>query len=208
MIYIVKHKPIETPNWYSYKDLGVGEIYKGSFPLNRYNPYINEATALVDILNSGDEIVGLVHYRRFFKDLTFEKAESILNAYDVITTFDQEVESPYKHLLLRLNEKTVDKYVTQLPFEVKSWFYTATGFNICNMFVSKMDFLKGYTDWLFPIITPMIEQFVLEDVTDDVTHNRTLGFIIECLFGYYCKDFKRFKNAIWECINGDFNNIK
>ena len=64
------------------------------------------------------------------------------------------------------------------------------------MFISRKEFLKGYCDWLFPIIMPLVDKFMKEDLTDDFKLNRTVGFIAECLFGYYCKDFRRYENSI------------
>lgn len=198
MIYIIKHKECEIPRIDGYKEFGVGELYTGHYEyINSFNPYLNEVTALYDIWQGTDDMVGLVHYRRFFKDLSYEKARGILNDYDVITTPDHEPQTPYIHLS-SLDMQLVDKYLAMLPDEVKKWFYEHHTFNICNMFVSHRKFLNDYCKWLFPIIFPMTERFIEEDVTEDVRRNRTIGFITECLFGYYCKDFKRYKNEILE----------
>lgn len=119
MIYVVKHKPYDTPMMEGYKDLWVGKACTSDNPLNKFNPYINEATALYDIIKSGDEIVGLVHYRRIFKDLPFEKAVDLLDKYDVITTTLHPCASPYLHLASALGADIVYKYVNQLPNEVQ-----------------------------------------------------------------------------------------
>lgn len=59
------------------------------------------------------------------------------------------------------------------------------------MFVSKMDFLIDYYDWLFSLIMPLLNQFIQEDVTDNPKRNRTIGYLIEILFGYWCKDYNK-----------------
>ena len=198
MIYIVKHKMYHNPVPKGFQEIYVGDIYKGKCDyINSLNPYLNEVTALFDIWLLQDEIVGLVHYRRFFKDLTFDDAERILRDYDVITTTDYEPVTPYDHLM-SLDKALVDKYLEQLPKDVQQWFHEHHAFNICNMFVARRDFYEKYCKWLFPMIYPFMEQFLKEDVTDDFRRNRTLGFICECLFGYYCKDFKRYKIPIQE----------
>lgn len=195
MIYIVKHKPYNTPKLSRYEDLYVGDMYKGYCPMNKYNPYLNETTAMFDIVAKGDDIVGLVHYRRLFKDLTYDKALEILKTYDVITAPCHEPESPYKHLTDNIEKSLVDKYLNQLDQEVVEWFHGHNSFNICNMFVGKREFLVGYLEFIYPMLR-MADQFIEEDKTINVRRNRTLGYICECLFGYYCKDFNRYLNPI------------
>lgn len=195
MIYIVKHKKCETPKLDGFKDLEVGELYKGYCSMNRYNPYLNETTAMFDIVASGDDIIGLVHYRRLFKDLTYDKAVELLQTYEVITAPCHEPESPYKHLTDNIGKGLVDKYLKQLPYDVQNWFYGHNSFNICNMFVSKREFLVGYLEFIYPVFA-MADQFIEEDKTSNVRRNRTLGYICECLFGYYCKDKNRYLNPI------------
>ena len=195
MIYIVKHKPCITPMLRGYKDLEVGSRET----LARYNRYINEATALYEIWKKDDEIKGLVHYRRFFYENEYllpDKVENILQKYDVITTTDFAPPTPLEHLVRNLDEATVKKYVYQLPKYVIKWFESYQEFNICNMFVSRRNFIDAYCEWMFPLILPLLEQFIDEDLRDDVKHNRTIGFIIECLFGYWCKDFDRYKMGV------------
>lgn len=201
MIYIVKHKVYPNPVPDGYKEIYVGDIYKGDYEdFNKFNSYLNETTAMYDICHRQDEIVGLVHYRRFFKDLPFERAVEILNdgETEVITTYDHIVEKPYNNLIARLDRKIVDKYLAMLPMEVQEWFHEPHGYNICNMFVCKREFLNEYCEWLFPKIIPMAKKFAEEDVTDDVIQNRTVGFICECLFGYYCSFHKRYMVSIYE----------
>lgn len=197
MVYIIEHKPCNIQCQDGFKEFGVGVLYKGFYPeLNKYNPYLNEITSLLDILNQEDDYVGLVHYRRSFDNLTFDKAKLILESYDVITTTLYEPETPYCHLSNALGDTLVSKYLTELPSEINVWFYKHNAFNICSMFISKKEFLKGYCDWLFPIIIPLVDKFIKEDLTDDFKLNRTVGFIAECLFGYYCKDFRRYENPM------------
>ena len=199
MIYIVKHITYPNPVPKGFKEIYVGDIYKGDNPtMNYLNPYLNEVTALYDLRSFDDEYLGLVHYRRLFKGLTYDRAKEILDDYDVITTTDYEPMTPYFHLANALGEEVVTKYVGLLPQKIEDWFYSHQAFNICNMFVAKNQFVKDYGDWLFPIILPMTERFLMEDKTNDFKHNRTIGFITECLFGYYCKDFKRYKVEIEE----------
>lgn len=197
MIYIVNHQPGTPAEVPGYQNLYVGKVGHGK--INHLNPYINEATGLYEIWKKQDDYKGLVHYRRLFIEggglLTLTRAKEILEDYDVITTVDFEPETPYKLLEYNLG-KVIDKYIDQLPKEVRLWFMTHSAYNICNMFVSRADFIDAYCEWLFPMILPLAEQFVKEDVSEDYKHNRAIGFIIECLFGYYCTQYKRYKMEI------------
>ena len=151
MIYVIKHRPVNTPTLEGYEDLNVGT----NETLSAFNPYINETTGLYEIWKRPDELKGLVHYRRFFVDngdyLTVERADKILKHYDVITTVDFET-VPIKLLNHNLDEWIVEKYVSQLPEEVIKWFEEFQQYNICNMFVSRREFIDSYCEWLFPII--------------------------------------------------------
>jgi len=196
MIYVIKHKPFSTVPLEGYEDLNVG----AGEELSRFNPYINEATGLYEIWKKPDEYKGLVHYRRFFIEdgeyLTLERAKEILSEHDVITTVDFEPTTPIEHLKKNLDDGIVEKYISKLPEDVRAFFETHHAFNICSMFVSRREFIDHYCEWMFPIVIPMVEQFIREDLTGDTKRNRTIGFIIECLFGYYCKDFDRYKLPI------------
>lgn len=197
MIYVINHQPglpLEMPE---YQNLYVGRV--GHEKLNHLNPYINEITGLYEIWKKNDNYKGLVHYRRLFIEngglLSLDRAREILKDYEVITTVDFEPETPY--LFLKDNQgDIIDKYISQLPEEVISWFKSHHAYNICNMFVSRAEFIDAYCEWLFPIILPLAEQFKREDETDDYKHNRTIGFIIECLFGYHCDKYKKYRMEV------------
>lgn len=195
MIYVIKHRPTNTPTLEGYEDLNVGT----NETLSAFNPYINETTGLYEIWKRPDKLKGLVHYRRFFvyngDYLTVERADKILKHYDVITTVDFEA-VPIKLLNHNLDEWIVKKYVSQLPEEVIKWFEEFQQYNICNMFVSRREFIDSYCEWLFPIIIPLCHQFVREDISSDQKRNRTIGFITECLFGYYCSSFARYNMEV------------
>ena len=195
MIYVIRHKPCITPTLEGYEDLHVG--YRET--LAALNPYINEATVLYEIWKKPDDIKGLVHYRRFFVEngdyLTLDRASEILNKFDAITTVDYEC-VPIDLLERNLNKKVVWRYTEQLPMEVDNWLYEPQTYNICNMFVAKKQFVDDYCSWLFPIILPLCEQFIEHNKTNDIKQNRTLGFITECLFGYWCSNANRYKMEV------------
>ena len=73
MIYIIKHKEVETPKIKGYKELGVGECFKGHKDnINHLNPYINELTGVYDIWkNCKDDIKGQIAIN-ILKDLNVD----------------------------------------------------------------------------------------------------------------------------------------
>ena len=199
MIYVVKHKECETPKMPGYKDLGVGKMFNGKGDnINHLNPYLNEVTALYDIWkNKPDDIVGMCHYRRFFVDkgkfLTFSKATTFLKNAEIITMIDHAPLKLDEFLAQAISKPIFDKYVTQMPKGFQTWLKEANGFNPCNMFICKHEVIDEYCETLFPIILPMVEQFIREDANGDYWHDRALGFICELFFAYWCKDKDRCK---------------
>lgn len=195
MIYVVKHKPCITPSLEGYEDIRVGQ----KETLSALNPYINEVTGLYEIWKKPDKIKGLVHYRRFFVHegdyLSLDIASDILKKYEIITTVDYEC-VPYMLLAWNLNNYVLEKYVKKLPEEVQDWLFEPQAYNICNMFVSTKEFIDDYCSWLFPLIIPLCEQFIKEDKSDDFKQNRTIGFITECLFGYWCDHANKYKMEV------------
>lgn len=200
MIYIVMHDDCKYPHLEGYKPMKVGRVFSGSLDnINDLNPYLNETTALYSLWkHCTDDIVGLVHYRRFFvKDGTFlkyEDAQELLQYYDIIVTRDHYPlqTTPYYNLVNDADLELVDKYLAMCPPEVLPWFYSPNSFNVCNMFVARRKIINEYCEWLFPMILPMAQRFIREDVSDDKHRNRALGYLVERLFGYWCKDLNRY----------------
>ena len=196
MIYIVKHKDCEIPKLPGYTQIGVGKLfnYKGD-NINYLNPYLNETTALYDIWkNTDDEIIGMCHYRRFFKSdnggiLTFIEAEHILNewGYEMIAPFEfHPPVTPYDWLSRAIETHILEKYIPQLPEDFQKWLNEPNVFNPCNMFVSRRNTIEAYCEWMFPIMIPLAERFMREDSGKSFKDDRALGFVCEMIFGYWC----------------------
>ena len=199
MIYIVKHRECETPKLKDYKDLYVGDMYKCKKKdnINHLNPYINELTALYYMWkNFDDEYIGLVHYRRFLLDeneeiLSFDKAKSLLNDYDILFAERYVVGNGiYPNLRseigTEINEKTLDKYYHKLCEQIPDldYYFKNTYLYPRNMFVCKKELLDKYCEWLFPIIIPLTEEFIKEDRLVN-EKDRLLGYMFERLFTYF-----------------------
>lgn len=196
MIYIIKHKEIETPKIEGYKELGVGECFKGNKDnINSLNPYINELTGVYDIWkNCKDEIKGQIQYRKHLDDegsfLSYGKAKELLNDYDIITTTPYVVGNGiYKNLRGEIGEEPIkqvlDKYyyrLIEIEPELEEYFKTYY-FNPGNMFICKKEIYDAYCEWLFPIMIPLAEQFKKEDLS--CVKTRMMGYIGERLLTYW-----------------------
>lgn len=194
MIYIIKHKEYDNPIPQGYKELYVGDMFEDKEDnINYLNLYINEATGIYDIWkNHKDEIVGLCHYRRFFyyedEYLKLNQAKKILENYDIIVTNEVEFNKGiYEQLRSEIeNPFILDKYYNELiqkePY-LEQWFKIKS-FSPKEMFVCKREILNKYCEWLFPIIIPITEQFIEEDM-NNVINKRMIGHLVERLFAYW-----------------------
>ena len=200
MIYIVKHRECYSPRLSGYADLGVGKLFqhKGD-NIDYLNPYINEATAMYDLWkNYEDEIVGMCHYRRFFeKDgyyLLPREVEAMLKEHEIIVTKDyMPPVTPYYWLSQAIPTHTLEKYISELPYDFQQWLKEPQSYNICNMFVCKPDLLDDYCSWLFPTMIPLAERFMREDSGKGIKNDRALGYICEMMFGFWCRDLDKYK---------------
>ncbi|MBR2245665.1 MAG: DUF4422 domain-containing protein [Clostridia bacterium] len=210
MIYIIKHREYSNPIPKNYVELGVGNYFAGQKDnINELNPYLNEATGLYDIWkNKSEEIIGLCHYRRFFwynnNILSLKDSKEILKDYDIIITkevqFDKGI---YEQLRSEIeNPDVLDKYYNILiekEPKLEEWF-KLTSFSAKEMFVCKKELIDKYCEWLFPMIIPIIEQFIKEDA-DRVVNKRMIGHLVERLFAYWI-----WKNKL-KCYTMEYKDI-
>ena len=194
MIYINKHKEYHNPVPKDYEELYGGSLFTDVDVdnINYLNPYINEMTGLYYVWkNKKDKYVGLCHYKRFFyKDgdmLTLEDAKKILKNCDIIIKEDVVFNmSLYWQLRFEVeNSDILDKYLNKI-YEVEPDFkeyLNRKQFNNSEMFVCKRELIEKYCEWLFPMIIPITEEYIKEDVKRGNT--RLIGHIIERLFAYW-----------------------
>ena len=211
MIYVVKHseEEITVPLLNNYKELKVGKLFEdnGRDNINHLNPYINEATGLYDLWkNCNDEYIGMTHYRRLFLDernfvLRYNKAIELLNEYkvDMLCTpfhpFDDNytILSYFRYSLsvsnnpdsVKILDKYYDKLVEKIGPKFNWYFKNRQGFIARNMFFCRKEIIDEYCKWLFPIIIPLTEEFIKNDVKACVTQERLLGHFIERIFSYW-----------------------
>ncbi|KAF1297254.1 exopolysaccharide biosynthesis protein [Enterococcus sp. JM4C] len=170
--------------------------------ISEKNPHFNELTAMYWAWKNLDaEVVGLVHYRRYFvkrkKGRTLEKKRASLLSKNEILELLQEadmilpqprnyyIESSYSHYAHAHNVNDLDetkriiqeKFPTYIPaFEVAM---SSSKAHMFNMFIMKRADFDAYSDWLFEIL------FELEKRIDISAYSsyeaRVYGFISERL---------------------------
>lgn len=195
MIYIAKHKPIDTPKLDGYQDLNMYEI-KNKDNIAFYETYASELVATYDIWkNKDDDIKGLVHYRRFFLDkngdiLSFDKAKELLNEYDIITTERYVVGNGiYPNLRYECepaeHKLDLDRYYVKLiekEPELEQYF-KQTSFNPRNMLICKKEIFDAYCEWLFGLTLSLIDEWYNEERSK--VSPRMVAYLIERLMTYW-----------------------
>ena len=166
------------------------------------NPNYCELTGLFWIWkNVKADIVGLVHYRRFFynssfilskkKILTSKQVQKIMIKKDIIV--------PKKEYILFSNVyKQYEKFhdITDLEkcgsiikekypdyFDSFNKVMNSNNFYGCNMIIAKKEILNEYCKWLFDILFELEEQIDISKKDD--YNKRVFGFLSERLFNVW-----------------------
>lgn len=211
MIYIMKHRYYNNPVPEGYVELGIGDLfeYKDKDNINELNLYVNEVEGLYYIWkNCNDEIVGLNHYRRIFVNngdyLKLEDAKEILKDYDMIITNDVVFQrSIYEQLKIEFeNPDIYDKYYKKFCDAVPGLkeFFDKDRFNNREMFVCKRELMDKYCEWLFPIIMPIVQEFIQNDA-EKVVNKRMISHIIERMFSFWIQ------KSNLKCYRMDYEDI-
>lgn len=211
MIYIATHKKVSVPSISGYKLIQVGAAGKEKIyqitddtgdNISKKNPNYSELTAIYWMWkNVSDDIIGLVHYRRFFfynrttklHILKQEEIVSLLKDYDLIVPkktvmLRKSIKENYaeKHNiedLMKCREIIAQKYPQYLKeFDEVLDEHSYYAF---NMFISSNQLFQKYAEWLFDIL------FEVEKETDissyDAYNKRIYGFLSERLFNVWIK---------------------
>lgn len=195
MIYIIKHREYDNPIPKDYIELNVGNRYENIYDdnINNLNLQLNEITGLYDIWkHTKDDIVGLCHYRRFFwyndDYLKLSDAKEILKDYDIIVTKDVTFDMTlYWQLRFEVEDSdALDKYLNEYYKVVPGFkdFLNKKSFHNREMFVCKRKLMNKYCEWLFPIVIPIAEKFIIEDLGTNI-NQRLVSHIAERLFAYW-----------------------
>lgn len=195
MIYIMKHRKYNNPVPDGYVELGIGPLFKDfeKDNINKYNLYVNEVEGLYYVWkHCNDEIVGLNHYRRIFWNngdyLKLDDAKDILKDYDMIITHDVVFQrSIYEQLRIEFeNPDVYDKYFKKCCEVIPGLkeYFDRDRFNNREMFVCKRELMNKYCEWLFPVIMPIVDEFIKNDA-EFVVNKRMISHIIERIFAYW-----------------------
>lgn len=212
-IIIAAHKPTRIPKDDMYSPLQVGAKGKASIGFARddegdniseKNPNFCELTGLYFAWKNVDcDVLGLVHYRRYFSSksvqyrrfhgnfgsvLTKEEIEEILATSDIIVPIKRKyyIETLYSHYAhthdsyhLDLARRIIrDKCPEYLPYVDET--YSRPWGYMFNMFIAPKKLMDEYCEWMFDIL------FDLEPLIDtsgmDAFSARLFGRVSEILF--------------------------
>lgn len=162
-----------------------------------------ELTALYEgVYNFDYDVIGLVHYRRYFADSSFKKKslknvissetiEDLLSKYDIILPKKRHyyIETNYSHYIHAHNKEALDKarevikeYYPNYLSSFDKVMKRRSG-HYFNMFIAKKDLAMSYCDWMFDILSKVENQIDLSQYTGQ--ERRVFGFVSELLMDVY-----------------------
>jgi hypothetical protein len=213
-IFIASHKEYSFPNDPGYIPIHVGSslsFQKMSFlPDNNgenisiLNPCFCELTALYWLWkNNTDDLIGLVHYRRYFYDkdsnLTVngkkiarsEYLYSKLKDYDILVPkkrnyYITSIKNHYKFShdvkdLIALRVELAEQYPSYLTSFDNVM--NGTELSLYNMFVGKRSVMEKYFTWLFDLLIALEGKIHYQEY--DAYQKRLFGFMAERLFNVW-----------------------
>lgn len=213
-IYVVVHKMINQKLPKNYRLIQVNAINNGKIydctdadyedNISLKNPFYCELTAAYSIWKNDceNDIVGLVHYRRFFvSNRIFTSYKHFINEKRIIKDlkkFDFIATKPYtlactnkEHLLGPVHEKDYDllrEAIVETCPDYLDDFDKVMADNksyLLNMFITKKELWDQYYEWLFKIFDAMEPKVDMTGYTDH--EKRLYGFLSERLFTVYIK---------------------
>lgn len=233
-IFIITHKKVSLKELKPYKLLLVGSsnnkdnIYKeylkdncGDNISNKNENYC-ELTGLYWIWkNINEDVVGLVHYRRFFyrywkkltknRIITENEISNDLKKYDIIlpfkSYFTESIESQYYYNHYKKDLDSVEKIINDFYPEYVDAYKKVMSQNTCyafNMFIAKKDLIDDYCNWLFDILSKLENKIDISDYDD--YQKRIYGFIAERLFNVWIEK-KKLKVKTYPVFNNEEKNL-
>lgn len=156
--------------------------------------------------NIAADVVGLVHYRRYFTARSFWKrlgrnkkdcvlrgreAERILHNCDVIVPkkrryFVETNKSHYSHAHNEADLQKAERILLQNHPECADACQTVmqnTSAYMFNMFIMKRPYFESYCQWLFPMMEELEQQLDLSDYS--AYQARVIGYVSELLFNVW-----------------------
>lgn len=163
------------------------------------NPYFNELTAIYWArYNSSADVIGLVHYRRYF---SFKKGKNLQNILDgkqiamLLKHTDvilpkkrhywiESSESHYRHAHHGISLDAVRLIISSKYPEYLEVFenqMSKTSSHMFNMFIMRREEFNAYSDWLFSILFEVEKLIENEVLSWDSYEKRVYGFLSERL---------------------------
>ena len=179
-----------------------GEVPSGFSPMKRDDSGVNiseknqgfsELTGLYWLYkNSSAEALGLVHYRRYFKGLSKDRLEKLLEAHDAIVPKKRRyyIETLYSHYANTLDRSHLDEALSIIRERHPEYekaaveVYGRTWGYMFNMLVMKRDFFREYCDFLFDILFEL-EKRPLPGQNGSAFERRLYGRVSEILFNVW-----------------------
>lgn len=211
-VYIITHKPFDPPKVEGYIPLQVGREGNGDIGylcdntgdhISEKNSSYCELTGLYWMWkNVSCDIIGLVHYRRYFvlpgedcaqndlanRVVAVSYIEEQLKDYDILSYTSGKVEAgtnilqydKYHHLedLLLCGEVIKEKYPNDYAAFI--WMLESSLLAIGNMFVMRKSLMDEYCEWLFDILFEVEKRIDVKNY--DFYQKRVFGFLAERLF--------------------------
>ena len=218
-IYIAVHKKVEVVNKDGYIPIHVGAEGKEDLGfikdntgdnISCKNPNYCELTAMYWMWkNLNTDIVGLVHYRRYFfknfiaknmnQTISKEQIERYLEKYDIILpkpyyTCKKTVEEQYAINHNIADYKKVRRIISENTPEYLECFDKVSNrryFYNFNMFIMNKKLFDDYAKWVFYILGELEKQVNIEDYSN--YNKRIYGFLSERLFNVWIEKHKGLK---------------
>lgn len=222
-IFIAAHKKFNPPASDIYVPLHVGAEGKQDLGylkdntgdnISIKNPYYCELTGVYWIWkNIKEDVVGLVHYRRYFyKHYLTSKVDEILNKQDIAellldndilvaqrgyTWFTNVTDAYNKHHPEGVSDlKLVEQGIQELyPDYLDAYHKIFNGNHYCqfNMWISKKEIFDEYSKWLFDVLS-YVENHLEIPLSERSAYNaRVFGFLSERLMNVWLLKNKQYK---------------
>jgi len=161
--------------------------------------------------DTSSDIIGLNHYRRYFKEPTSEKSNELLtkdtiirllDEYDFLvdgsSTFINDTENVeetiYDNYKSAHNYKDMDNALLAIKdkfpdiYDGMKYYIMNTGaMCLCNLFITKREYFNNYCNFLFTILSEVESKIDFNDPYYQGYNGRALGFLAERLFRPWLK---------------------
>jgi len=225
-IAVICHKPVKFKdlNEQIYIPVEVGASYRDNHffenldnsgdNISNKNESYCELTGLYWLYkNHNFDIIGLVHYRRFFMKSNFclrkklinilgeDKIKSILANYDIILPKKRHyyIETNYSHYVHAHKKEALDIMINIVKEREPDYYMSlqkhlkSRSGHYFNMFIASSNVAVPLLDWIFSILNEVEKNINIDEYLG--AERRVFGYLSELLFDVYCyKNKLRIRN--------------